>query len=148
MGFSWQWLLLLQSTGSRCTGFSSCSMLALVVVAQGLSCPTARGIFPGQGSKPCPLHWQGKSLPLDHRRSFPLAFTSRYLGGSPSWCRIPGLREPAVGLRPLTPWGTLPEPAQCRQAGRFVFSPITCCLCTFIHQAEQRINNQLPSRIF
>ena len=28
MGFSLQWLLLLQSTGSRHTGFSSCSMQA------------------------------------------------------------------------------------------------------------------------
>ena len=28
MSFSLQWLLLLQSTGSRCTGFSSCSMWA------------------------------------------------------------------------------------------------------------------------
>ena len=27
-GFSLQWFLLLQSTGSRCMGFSSCSMLA------------------------------------------------------------------------------------------------------------------------
>jgi len=106
MGFSLQWLLLLHSTGSRCMGFSSCSMLALAVVAQGLSCPTASGIFPDQGSKPCPLHWQGESLPLEHWRSFPLAFASRYFGGSPSWCRIPGLREPAMGLRPLTPWGT------------------------------------------
>ena len=28
-GFSLQWLLLLWSTGSRCTGFSSCGMRAL-----------------------------------------------------------------------------------------------------------------------
>ena len=28
-GFSLQWLLLLQSTGSRCAGFSSCSLQAL-----------------------------------------------------------------------------------------------------------------------
>ena len=35
----------LQSTGS-------------VVVAHGLSCSTACGIFPDQGSNPCPLHWQ------------------------------------------------------------------------------------------
>ena len=43
-------LSLLQSTGSRCAG--------LVVVAHGLSCSTAHGIFPNQGSNPCPLHWQ------------------------------------------------------------------------------------------
>ena len=48
VGFSLQLLLLLRSTGSRHAGFSSC----------GLSCSTACGIFPDQGSKPCPLHWQ------------------------------------------------------------------------------------------
>ena len=36
-GFSLRWLLLLQSTGSRHTGFSSCSTRASVVVAHGLS---------------------------------------------------------------------------------------------------------------
>ena len=35
----------LQSTGS-------------VVVAHGLSCSAACGIFPDQGSNPCPLRWQ------------------------------------------------------------------------------------------
>ena len=29
-----------------------------VVVAQGLSCPKACGVFPDQGSNLCPLHWQ------------------------------------------------------------------------------------------
>ena len=29
-----------------------------VVVAHGLSCPAACGIFPDQGSNSCPLHWQ------------------------------------------------------------------------------------------
>ena len=29
--------------------------------AHGLSCPTACGIFPNQGSNPCPLHWQADS---------------------------------------------------------------------------------------
>ena len=44
-GFSLQWLLSLQSTGSSCVGFSSCSSQAhelqlagSVVVAHGLSC--------------------------------------------------------------------------------------------------------------
>ena len=27
-------------------------------MAHGLSCSTACGIFPDQGSNPCPLHWQ------------------------------------------------------------------------------------------
>ena len=53
--------LLLWSTGSRRTGS--------VVVAHGLSCSTACGIFPDQGSNPCPLHWQADSQPLCHQGS-------------------------------------------------------------------------------
>ena len=51
--------LLLQSTGSRCAGS--------VIVAHGPSCSTACGIFPDQGSNPCPLHWQADSQPLRHQ---------------------------------------------------------------------------------
>ena len=40
--------LLLRSTGSRRAGS--------VVVAHGPSCSAACGIFPDQGSNPCPLH--------------------------------------------------------------------------------------------
>ena len=36
-GFSLRWLLLLQSTGSRHAGFSSCGTRVPVVVARGLS---------------------------------------------------------------------------------------------------------------
>ena len=61
LGFSLQWLLLLQSTGSRCMGS--------VVLVHGLRCPPACGIFLDQGSNPCPLHWQVDSLPLDHQGS-------------------------------------------------------------------------------
>ena len=48
---------------SHCSGFSSCGARALgvrapVVVAHGLSCAAACGIFPDQGLNPCPLHWQ------------------------------------------------------------------------------------------
>ena len=32
-----------------------------VIVVHGLSCSAARGIFPDQGSNPCPLHWQADS---------------------------------------------------------------------------------------
>ena len=32
-----------------------------VVVARRLNCSAARGIFPDQGSNPCPLHWQADS---------------------------------------------------------------------------------------
>ena len=53
--------LLLRSTGSRCPGS--------VVVAHGPSCSVACGIFPDQGSTPCPLHWQADSQPLCHQGS-------------------------------------------------------------------------------
>ena len=53
--------LLLRGTGSRRAGS--------VVVAHGLSCPAACGIFPDQGSSPCPLHWQADSQPLRHQGS-------------------------------------------------------------------------------
>ena len=50
--------LLLQSTGSRRAGS--------VIVAHGPSCSAACGIFPDQGSNPCPLRWQADSQPLHH----------------------------------------------------------------------------------
>ena len=56
--------LLLRSTGSRRAGS--------VIVAHGLSCSAACGIFPDQGSNPCPLHWQADSQPLRHQGSPPL----------------------------------------------------------------------------
>ena len=60
-GLSLSWPLLLRSTGSRRAGS--------VVVAHGLSCSAACGIFPDQGSNPCPLHWQADSQPLRHQGS-------------------------------------------------------------------------------
>ena len=56
--------LLLWSTGSRRAGS--------VVVAHGPSRSAACGIFPDQGSNPCPRHWQADSQPLRHQ-------------GSPNW---------------------------------------------------------------
>ena len=53
--------LLLRSPGSRRAGSE--------VVAHGPSCSMARGIFPDQGSNPCPLHWQADSQPLRHQGS-------------------------------------------------------------------------------
>ena len=53
--------LLLRSTSSRCAGSA--------VVAHGPSCSAACGIFPDQGSNPCPLHWQVDSQPLRHQGS-------------------------------------------------------------------------------
>ena len=53
--------LLLRSTGSRRAGS--------VIVAHGPSCSAACGIFPDEGSNPCPLHWQADSQPLRHQGS-------------------------------------------------------------------------------
>ena len=53
--------LLLRSTGSRRAGS--------VIVAHGPRCSAACGIFPDQGSNPCPLHWQADSQPLHHQGS-------------------------------------------------------------------------------
>ena len=58
--------LLLRSTGSRRAGS--------VVVAHGLLCSAACGIFPDQRSNPCPLHWQADSQPLRHQGSPDLFF--------------------------------------------------------------------------
>ena len=44
--------------GSRGTGFSGCSTWASVAMAHRLSCLKACGLFLGQGSNLCPLHWQ------------------------------------------------------------------------------------------
>ena len=53
--------LLLRSTGSRRAGS--------VIVAHGPICSAACGVFPDQGSNPCPLHWQADSQPLHHQGS-------------------------------------------------------------------------------
>ena len=60
-GRSLSWPLPLRSTGSR--------RADSVVVAHGPSCSVACGIFPDQGSNPCPLHWQADSQPLRHQGS-------------------------------------------------------------------------------
>ena len=53
--------LLLRSTGSRRAGSAA--------VAHEPSCSAVCGIFPDQGSNPCPLHWQADSQPLRHQGS-------------------------------------------------------------------------------
>ena len=53
--------LLSWSTGSRRAGSA--------VVTHGPSCSAACGIFPDQGSNPCPLHWEADSQPLHHQGS-------------------------------------------------------------------------------
>ena len=57
-GLSLSWPLLLRSTGSSRAGS--------VIVAHGPSCSAACGIFPDQGSNPCPLRWRADSQPLHH----------------------------------------------------------------------------------
>ena len=64
--------LLLRSTGSRRAGS--------VIVAHGPSCSVACGIFPDQGSNPCPLHWQADSQPLHHQGSPSVCF---------NWGKVP-----------------------------------------------------------
>ena len=62
--------------------------MGLVIVAHGISCSVACGIFPDQGLNPCPLHWQADSLPLSHQ-------------GSPQTCisdKCPGDADAAGGL--------------------------------------------------
>ena len=75
--------LLLRSTGSRRAGS--------VIVAHGPSCSAACGIFPDQGSNPCPLHWQADSQPLRHQ-------------GSPTFCsnENPRLSQDVTSLADLT----------------------------------------------
>ena len=65
------WLLLQQSMCSRCMGsvVGACRLQSIgsVVAVHRPSCPSTCGIFPGQGLKLCPLHWQADSL--DHQGS-------------------------------------------------------------------------------
>ena len=65
--------LPLRSTGSRHAGS--------VVVAHGPIRSTACGIFPEQGSNPCPLHWQADSQPLRHQGSPVLPFIECHIVG-------------------------------------------------------------------
>ena len=58
--------LSLRSTGSRRAGS--------VIVAHGPSCSAACGIFPDQGSNPCPHNWQADSQPLRHQESPRICF--------------------------------------------------------------------------
>ena len=83
-GLSPSWPLLLRSTGSRCAGS--------VVVAHGLSCSAAYGIFPDQGSNPCPLHWQANSQSLQHQGS------PAHIFGSAKW--------EVFGHSCTTPWSS------------------------------------------
>lgn len=58
MGFSLQWLSLLQSTalGAQASVVVACNYSGSLVAVNGLSCSTACEIFPDQGSH-LALHW-------------------------------------------------------------------------------------------
>ena len=62
--------LLLRSISSKRAGSA--------VVAHRPSCSAACGIFPDQGSNPCPLHWQADSQPLRHQGSPAQPFWNTY----------------------------------------------------------------------
>ena len=71
-GYSWVVVLrLLAAAASLVVERGLQGSRASVVVAQGLGCSSACGIFPDQGWNPCLLHWQMDSLPLSHQGSPP-----------------------------------------------------------------------------
>ena len=73
--------LLLWSTGSRRAGS--------VIVAHGPSCSAACGIFPDQGSNPCPLDWQADSQPLRHQGSPHFAFIHKTFSSNENILQTP-----------------------------------------------------------
>ena len=59
-----------------------------VVLAHGLRCSVACGIFPDQESNPCPLHWRVDSYPLHNQGSPQVALLVSVCAGlkvSPAW---------------------------------------------------------------
>ena len=98
VGLSLSRPLLLWSTGSRRAGS--------VIVAHGPSCSAACGIFPDQGSDPCPLHWQADSQPLHHQGSPRGLFKNAHCGTSLAvqWLRL--CPSTAGGMGSIPGWGT------------------------------------------
>ena len=68
-GFLLQWLLLLQSMGSRVLGLQQLWCLGSKVVALGFGWSSACGILPDQELNQCPQHCKEDSQPLDHQGS-------------------------------------------------------------------------------
>ena len=62
-------LLLLQNISPRTCKLQELWQAGSIVVAHGLSCSAACGIFMNQGLNPCLLHWQADSSTLDHQGS-------------------------------------------------------------------------------
>ena len=57
-GFSLWWFLFVAEHRLQAHRLQQLWHEGSVVVAHRLSCSVACGIFPDQGSNPCPLHWQ------------------------------------------------------------------------------------------
>ena len=95
--FSLWWLLLLWSMGSR----------ASVAVAHGLSCSTAHGILPGQGSNPCLLLWPEDPLPLSHQKSPGLFLLTHIIFKKILWAlsHFSVLLSHVVAVCPWKVWG-------------------------------------------
>ena len=96
--------LLLRSTGSSRAGS--------VVVAQGPSGSAACGIFPDQGSNPCPLHWQADSQPLRQQGSpspqfFTVSSPAHFLSHSRLWNLFKEFNIPFTEAIILFPFCTL-----------------------------------------
>ena len=88
--------LLLRSTGSRRAGS--------VVVVHRHSCSAACGIFPDQGSNPCPLHWQADSQPLCHQGS-----PGSLILGEAGCHIVRTLKQPYREAHGARNWGLLPR---------------------------------------
>ena len=128
VGLSLSRSLLLQSTGSRRAGSA--------IVAHGPSCSAACGIFPDQGSDPCPLHWQADSQPLRHQGSPARTFKVSF----------PGPRGP---LRIVAEKRLLAESCCLPHSGQGAGGVLLCLqihsfFSSFIHSA---ITNLAPSAI-
>ena len=67
-GFLWRWILL-RSSGSRACELQWLPHAGSVVVAHRLSCPTARGFLPDQGSNLRRLHRRADSQPPSTREA-------------------------------------------------------------------------------
>ena len=78
MGFSLRWLIV---------GHQLYGTQASIVVAHWPTCPVACGIFLGQGSNSCPVHWQTE-FQLDHQESWTLDF----------WCKLSSCQCPRTGV--------------------------------------------------
>ena len=110
VGLSLSQPLLLQSTGSRRAGS--------VVVAHGPSCSVACGIFPDQGSNPCPLHWQADSLPPHHQGSPKKRVFSRLVAEEEVkgmffwWLGIPQQQSCELTIERIGPWELRAIPRQ------------------------------------